>query len=115
MTRKGPNDWEVERGSATIHIIYNETDGYIVGDAILCRLSENPTQALYQYLLKQNNQLKGLNFSIKGTDIVLSVLIFERDLNMETGSILFQNLFERADYYDNVLVEEFGAKWLFEE
>jgi hypothetical protein len=32
---------------------------------------------------------------------------------METGSILLQNLFERADYYDNVLVEEFGAEWLF--
>lgn len=114
LTRKGPNAWEVERGSATIHIIYNEKDGYIVGDAILCRLSEEPTKALYQYLLQQNYLLKGLNFSIKGLDIVLSVLIFERDLNMETGSVLFQNLFERADYYDNVLVEEFGAKWLFE-
>ncbi|MFK7948707.1 MAG: serine protease [Saprospiraceae bacterium] len=112
LTRKGPNSWEVDRGSATIHIIYNETDGYIVGDAILCRLSEEPTQAFYQYLLQQNYLLKGLNFSIKGSDIVLSVLIFERDLNMETGSILLQNLFERADYYDNVLVEEFGAKWL---
>lgn len=112
LARKGPNFWEVEQGSATIHIIYNETDGYIVGDAILCRLSEEPSQALYEYLLQQNYLLKGLNFSVKGTDIVLSVLIFERDLNMETGSILFQNLFERADYYDNVLVEEFGAEWL---
>lgn len=112
LTRKGPNSWEVDRGSATIHIIYNETNGYIVGDAILCRLSEEPSKELYQYLLQQNYQLKGLNFSTKGLDIVLSVLIFERDLNMETGSILFQNLFERADYYDNVLVEEFGAKWL---
>lgn len=114
LSRKGPNAWEVERGSATIHIIYNESDGYIVGDAILCRLSEEPTEALYQYLLQQNYLLKGLNFSIKGTEIVLSVLIFERDLNMETGSVLLQNLFERADYYDNVLVEEFGAKWLFD-
>jgi len=113
LTRKGPNSWEVERGSATIHIIYNESDGYIVGDAILCRLSQEPRQELYQYLLQQNYLLKGLNFSIKGSEIVLSVLIFERDLNMETGSILLQNLFERADYYDNVLVEEFGAEWLF--
>jgi hypothetical protein len=33
---------------------------------------------------------------------------------METGTILLKNLFDRADYYDNVLVEKFGAKWLFE-
>lgn len=112
LARKGPNSWEVEQGSATIQIIYNEKDGYIIGDALLCRLPETPTVALYQYLLQQNYLLNGLNFSTKGLDIVLSLLIFERDLNMETGTILFQNLFERADYYDNVLVEEYGAEWL---
>jgi len=112
LSRKGPNAWEVEQGSATIQIIYNEKDGYIIGDAILCQLPEAPSDALYQFLLEQNYLLKGLNFSVKGIDIVLSLLIFERDLNMETGSILFQNLFERADYYDNVLVEKYGAKWL---
>lgn len=114
LARKGPNAWEVEQGSATIQLIYNETNGYIVGDAILCRLPELPNAALYEYLLQQNYLLKGLNLSVKGSDIVLSVLIFERDLNMETGTILFQNLFDRADYYDNVLVDKFGAKWLFE-
>ncbi|NJN78596.1 MAG: YbjN domain-containing protein [Saprospiraceae bacterium] len=114
LARKGPNAWEVNQGSATILIIYNEKDGYIIGDAILCRLSKSPTEQLYQYLLQQNYLLKGLNFSVKGTDIVLSVLIFERDLNMETGAILLKNLFERADYYDNVLVEKYGAEWLFE-
>lgn len=114
LSRKGPNAWEVEQGSATIQIIYNEKDGYIIGDAILCRLPETPSDALYQFLLEQNYLLKGLNFSVKGVDIVLSLLIFERDLNMEIGSVLLQNLFERADYYDNILVEKYGAKWLFE-
>jgi serine protease Do len=114
LSRKGPSAWEVEQGSATIQIIYNEKDGYIIGDAILCQLPEQPSEELYEFLLAQNYLLKGLNFSVKGVDIVLSLLIFERDLNMETGSILFKNLFEQADYYDNVLVEEYGAKWLFE-
>jgi len=112
LSRKGPNAWEVEQGSANIQIIYNEKDGYIIGDAILCQLPETPSDALYQFLLEQNYLLKGLNFSVKGVDIVLSLLIFDRDLNMETGSILLKNLFERADYYDNVLVEKYGAKWL---
>lgn len=115
LSRKGPSAWEVEQGSATIQIIYNKKEGYIIGDAILCQLPESPSESLYQFLLAQNYLLKGLNFSVKGVDIVLSLLIFERDLNMETGSILFKHLFEQADYYDNVLVEEHGAKWLFEE
>jgi serine protease Do len=114
LARKGPNAWEVHQGSATIEIIYNEKDGYIIGDAILCRLSEHPTEALYEYLLQQNYLLKGLNLSIKGSEIVLSLLIYERDLNMDIGSILFQNLFERADHFDNILVEKYGAKWLFD-
>ena len=114
LARKGPNAWEVNQGSATIQIIYNEKDGYIVGDAILCHLPEQPNATLYEFVLQQNYLLKGLNFSVKDGSIILSVLIFERDLNMETGAILLQNLFERADYYDNVLVEKFGAKWLFE-
>ena len=54
------------------------------------------------------------NLSIKGSEIVLSLLIYERDLNMDIGSILFQNLFERADHFDNILVEKYGAKWLFD-
>jgi serine protease Do len=112
LARKGPNAWEVNQGSATIQIIYNEKDGYIIGDAMLCRLPKTPSEPLYQYLLQQNYLLKGLNFSVKGLDIVLSLLIFERDLNMETGTILVKNLFERADYYDNVLVEKYGAEWL---
>ena len=66
---------------------------------------------LYQYLLKQNYTIKGLNFSIKEEDIVLSLLISERDLNTETGKKLFQHLFDRADYFDNILVEQYGAKW----
>jgi serine protease Do len=28
---------------------------------------------------------------------------------------LFRHLFERADYYDNVLVEKYGAIWRKEE
>jgi serine protease Do len=47
--------------------------------------------------------------------VVLSLLIFDRYLNLSTGIKLFRHLFERADYYDNVLVEKYGALWRKEE
>jgi serine protease Do len=34
---------------------------------------------------------------------------------MDTGMKLFKYLFEKADYYDNILVEEYGAIWKNEE
>ena len=111
LSRRGPNSWEIKEGSATIQISYYEKKGYIIGDAFLCAIQKTINTNLYQYLLKQNYIIEGLNFSIKEEDIVLSLLISERDLNTETGQKLFQHLFDRADYFDNILVEQYGAKW----
>lgn len=111
LSRKGPYAWEIEEGSATIEIIYNESAGYVIGDAYLCLLPKNHQQAIYQYLLRQNYAIQGLNFSIREDDIVLSLIIYERDLNHDTGLKLFKHLFDMADYYDNILVEEYGARW----
>jgi hypothetical protein len=36
-------------------------------------------------------------------------------LNLDTGQKLLDHLFSRADTYDNVLVEEFGAYWKEDE
>ncbi|MEZ4966384.1 MAG: hypothetical protein R2791_14175 [Saprospiraceae bacterium] len=44
-------------------------------------------------------------------DIILSLLIYDRYLNEETGQALLRTLFEKADYYDNILVEQYGATW----
>jgi len=30
---------------------------------------------------------------------------------VETGIQLFNHLFEKADYFDNILVEQYGAIW----
>ena len=66
-----------------------------------------------EFLLRQNATTDGLTFSINpnGQDIILSLLIYDRYLNVDIGIRLFEHLFERADYYDNVLVEEYGAYW----
>jgi serine protease Do len=86
-----------------------------MGDAYLCALPKTDIKPIYEFLLRENYETEGLSFSIKDQDVVLSLLIFDRYLNLSTGMKLFRHLFERADYYDNVLVEKYGARWRKEE
>ena len=111
LSRRGPGNWEIQQGSAHIHISYYDKTGLIIGDAYLCSLPAQNPKPLYEFLLKQNYEIEGLTFSIKEQDIVLSLLIYDRYLNIDTGKKLFKHLFEMADYYDNILVEEYGAQW----
>ncbi len=115
LSRRGLNVWEINQGSARISIAYYEKNGLITGDAYLCLLPKQNIKPLYEYLLRQNYEMEGLNFSIRGQDIILSLLIFDRYLNVDTGLVLFRHLFEKADYYDNILVEKYGAHWKYEE
>ncbi len=111
LSRRGPNSWEIQHGSAQLQISYYEKNGLITGDAYLCLLPKTNIQPLYEYLLRQNHQLKGLTFSIKEQDIILSLIIFDRYLNVDTGLQLLKYLFDKADYYDNILVDHYGALW----
>ncbi|MEM6317705.1 MAG: trypsin-like peptidase domain-containing protein [Bacteroidota bacterium] len=117
LSRRGPNNWEIHQGSAKINITYHEKTGLIIGDAFLCNLPKERIGPLYEYLLQQNYLIEGLTFSInpKGQDIILSLLIYDRYLNVDTGVQLFKHLFEKADHYDDILVDEFGAVWKQEE
>ncbi len=115
LSRRGPNNWEIQHGSARINISYYEKTGLITGDAYLCLLPKRNIKPLYEYLLRQNYEMEGLTFSIKNQDIILSLLIYDRYLNVDTGLKLIRHLFERADYYDNILVETYGALWKQEE
>lgn len=111
LTRRGPNNWEIKEGSARVNISYYEKNGLIIGDAYLCNLPPHEDKPLLEYLLKQNHEVEGLTFSIRHQSVVLSLLIYDRYFNEDTGSKLFRYLFEKADYHDNILVELFGASW----
>lgn len=115
LSRRGPNAWEIQEGSARINISYYEKTGLITGDAFLCLLPTENIMPLYEFLLRQNHQMDGLTFSVKGQDIILSLLIYDRYLNLETGMRLFQLLFKAADDYDDILVEKYGAVWKGDE
>lgn len=114
LARRGPNVWEVRNGSANIFISYYEPNGLIAGDAILCDLPATDIQPVYEFLLRQNRELEALSLSVRGQEIVLSLVIFDRYLTLNTGMKRFRNLFEKADYYDNLLVEQYGAVWKLE-
>ena len=115
LARRGPNTWEIKEGSARVHISYYEKNGLIIGDAYLCELPPQDEKPLLEYLLKQNYEIEGLTFSIRNQTVVLSLLIYDRYFNENTGSKLFRHLFEKADHHDNILVEMFGASWRKEE
>jgi len=111
LTRTGPSSWSLFKGSALINITYHEKSGLITGDAHLCELPEDNIIDIYEYLLKENYKLEGLTLSVKDHDIILSLLIFDQYFNRDTACKLFDNLFTLSDHYDDILVDEFGARW----
>ncbi|MFN4080720.1 MAG: trypsin-like peptidase domain-containing protein [Saprospiraceae bacterium] len=112
LSRSGPDMWELRQGSARIQVSYHEKTGLISADAILCRLPQEKIGDMYAFLLRENFSTEALTFSLREQDIILSLLIFDRYLDEEIGLRLLKNLLEKADEYDNLLVEKFGARWV---
>jgi len=112
LARRGPNLWSIRQGSAIIQLAYHEDSGLVTGDAYLCSLPDLPNAELFAFLLRENCKLRQLTFSTFGRDIVLSLLIYDRYLTVETALPRFEHLFAKADHYDDVLVKEFGTVWL---
>lgn len=111
IARRAPNIWEIQQGSANIHIEYIEDSGFVVGDAYLCTLPKQNIGKLYEFLLRENYMLNSLFFSVDSKHIILSFIIHERYLSFAGTASTIENLFEKADYYDNLFVEQYGALW----
>lgn len=109
ISRRGQHSWEIKEGSAKINISY-ANNHFIIGDAILCKLPKTNIKEVYEFLLKENFLVDDLVFSISQTNIILSFLIYDQDINIEICTKIFNNLFQKADYYDNILIEKFGAE-----
>ncbi len=106
IARVGHNFWEIEEGSANIRVFYNQETAHVLAYALLCKLPKENISAIYEYLLKENNYLKGLSFSTIQQDIVLSMMhIYEEDLHIETGAHLLKSLINKADDYDDILID----------
>ncbi|MCS7028356.1 MAG: trypsin-like peptidase domain-containing protein [Bacteroidia bacterium] len=115
LSRRGFNNWEIYEGSAKIWINFNPETYFIIGDAYLCHIPKQNIASLYEYLLRENDKLEGLSLSINKQNIVLSVIIYEQDFNYNYALKVFKDLFLKADYYDTILIEQFGALPRIEE
>ncbi len=115
LTRRGTNNWEIEQGSAKIHIFYSDQSGFVISDARLCRLPKSNVAEIYEYLLKENYNLDDVFFSINYQDIVLTLIDKDYDLDVEKSYGKFLRLFELADKYDDILVNQYGAIWREED
>ena len=112
-TRKGSNTWVMKYGSVTLCISYHEHSGFIIGDVYLCLKPEceNNLTDFYTYLLRQNDILQGCTLAVNDKNILLSLLIYDQSIHVETMLKLFRRLLETSDKLDNILVENYNAKW----
>jgi serine protease Do len=117
LAREGVNHWSVKEGSAKIKITYNPENYFIAGDAYLCQMPSDATKIkpLYQFLLQENYITHSLVLSCVKQNIVLSSIIYDLDLTKEGGVEIFRNLFQKADYYDDYLKNQYGCTDRLEE
>lgn len=117
LARDGNNNWSVKEGGAKIKINYNPENYFVAGDAYLCQLPADSTRIkpLYQFLLQENFTLDGLVLSCLKQNIVLSCIMYDLDMTKENGIEMFRDLFQKADFYDQLLEKEYGCQELLEE
>ena len=117
LARDGNNNWVVKEGHAKIKINYNPDNFFVAGDAYLCMLpSETATiRPLYKFLLEENYKMHSLVLSCVKQSIVLSCIMYDLDMTKENGVEMFRELFQKADYYDQLLEKEFQCRELLEE
>jgi serine protease Do len=117
LARDGSNNWSVKEGGAKIKINYNPENFFVAGDAYLCQLPSDTAQIkpLYQFMLEENYKLDGLVLSCVRQNIVLSCIMYDLDMTKENGIEMFRTLFQKADYYDQLLEEKFNCRELLEE
>ncbi len=111
LSRMGMGAWQVKRGSATITILYHEMESLILVQSALCQLPKDNIKAIFEYILRENYQLNGMSLTIHEQDIVLNMMIYDRYFYPETALKAFEMMFENADKYDTILVEQFGATY----
>jgi serine protease Do len=115
LSQTGKNKWEIKSGSARVKISYNPENFFIICDAFLCRLPDQGIKELYTYLLRENHKMFWMLFSLQEENIVLSTLNYDLDFTVEGGKRLFENLFKKADYYDNLLEDQYHCLPILEE
>ncbi|MDF1877851.1 trypsin-like peptidase domain-containing protein [Sulfurimonas sp. SAG-AH-194-L11] len=108
LARRSQSSWRIDEGTARIDINYYE-NGVIIGDAKLCAIPSQNIDKIYDYLLKENDELSYLQFSINENSIYLSYLIVDSSLTFDEGRTAIERLIKYSNKYDDILINEYGA------
>ena len=108
LARRSQASWRIDEGSARIDINYYD-NGIIIGDTKLCAIPSKNIDKIYDYLLKENDELSYLQFSINENSIYLSYLIVDSSLTFNEGKIAIERLIKYSNKYDDILINEYGA------
>ncbi len=108
LSRRGQRMWQIDIGSARVEISYYD-NGIIVADASLCRLPHENIEKIYHFMLEENTKMDYLQFAINDNTILLSYIIVDSSLEEKNGSIALGRLFNKADIYDDILINTYGA------
>jgi len=110
LSRVGKVGWDVENGSALIKISYNTNNRFIYCDATLGSLPKENIGKMYEFMLRENYTLENLTLSVDRQNIILGTILFDDDLNEESGKEILDALFKKSDHYDHLLAEQFGME-----
>ncbi len=115
IARKSPNFWEIKKNGYKIFVTYVTQTFFITMDAVLCRLPKQNIGNVYEFLLKENNQLKHAWFSLKNQEIILANLIYDQDFTPEIGTLKWKEILENSDRYFQTLINDFQCIPIIEE
>ncbi len=108
IARESQRSWKLTQGTAHIAINFYD-NGVIMADSLLCNMPHHNIEAMYDYLLKKNDDFNYLQFAISDNSVILSYLVIDSSLTFEDGKIGIERLIKAADRYDDILIETFGA------
>ncbi len=108
LARVGCNTWRLQEAPKPVSLTYHPPTGLLSADATLCYLPPGHEQALYDYLLRENYSLRGMNINSRGTRVQLSLLIYDCYLQPDTALRQLQLFFECTRAYSLDLENKYG-------
>lgn len=105
--------WVVMKGSAEVYVFLyrGENDNYIHCYSPILVIPERNLLQLFRRILELNGVGQmGVAFGLKGENVVLSIYRSTTDLDRSEVKDMIINVGEHADYYDDILANEFGGR-----
>lgn len=103
-SRIGHHTWEITKGSANIIIRYDPDLKFIVSFSPICVLNNTNNNQIYEFLLSENKKITHFSFSINKNRVFLSTpYLIDDDFDEYIAKIIFEELIEKANYYNNII------------